>query len=75
MGAGRLKKEDKIDISAGLVLSKKIGDYVESGDSLATLYTNDEQKLASAEKLFLEALTVSEEMSVNKKIIIKTIGL
>ena len=75
LGAGRLKKEDKIDISAGLVLSKKIGDYVESGDSLATLYTNDEQKLASAEKLFLEALTVSEEMSVNKKIIIKTIGL
>ena len=75
LGAGRRKKEDKIDIAAGLVISKKIGDRIESGDPVATLYTNNEQALSSAEKLYLDALTVSNEMPTLKNIIIKTIGL
>ncbi len=37
LGAGRLTKEDKIDSSVGIVLNKKIGDFVKPGDVLCTL--------------------------------------
>lgn len=39
LGAGREKKEDDIDPTAGIVLSKKLGDKVSKGDLLLTLYT------------------------------------
>ncbi len=34
--------EDVIDMSAGIVLNKKIGDAVREGELLATCYTNKE---------------------------------
>jgi pyrimidine-nucleoside phosphorylase len=40
LGAGRLKTDSPIDLSAGLILRKKIGDYVEKGESLVTIHTN-----------------------------------
>ncbi|MBI5750104.1 MAG: thymidine phosphorylase [Nitrospinae bacterium] len=40
LGAGRLKADSPIDYSAGLILRKKIGDYVEKGESLVTIHTN-----------------------------------
>ena len=42
LGAGRQSKEDKIDYSAGIIVDKNIGDYVESGDIMMTLFTNRE---------------------------------
>ncbi len=39
--AGRLKKEDTIDYGAGVVLNKKVGDYVEKGETILTLHYND----------------------------------
>jgi pyrimidine-nucleoside phosphorylase len=38
LGAGRIKKEDSIDYTVGLVLSKKVGDRVEVNDELAKVY-------------------------------------
>ena len=40
LGAGRLKADSPIDYSAGLILRKKIGDYVEKGEPLITIHTN-----------------------------------
>jgi len=40
LGGGREKLDDVIDMSAGIVLNKKIGNKVEKGELLATLYTN-----------------------------------
>ncbi|WP_080145595.1 pyrimidine-nucleoside phosphorylase [Marinilactibacillus piezotolerans] len=40
LGAGRETKESSIDLAAGLYLHKKVGDKVEAGESLATLYSN-----------------------------------
>lgn len=40
LGAGRLKADSPIDYSAGLILRKKVGDYVEKGESLVTIHTN-----------------------------------
>ena len=40
LGAGRKNKEDVIDYSAGIIVNKNIGDYINSGDVIMTLYTN-----------------------------------
>ena len=48
LGAGRETKENDIDFSAGLVIHKKYGDEVKSGDSLVTLYTSKKDSLDEA---------------------------
>lgn len=60
LGAGREKKGDSIDPTAGILLSKKIGDEVHKGDLLMTLYTEraDRGELVSRA---LNAVEVSEE--------------
>lgn len=40
LGAGRATKEDSIDYTAGIILNKKVGDFVNKGELLATIYTN-----------------------------------
>ncbi|MDA1476886.1 pyrimidine-nucleoside phosphorylase [Bacillus changyiensis] len=42
LGAGRATKEDEIDLAVGIMLRKKVGDAVEKGEPLVTLYTNRE---------------------------------
>lgn len=42
LGAGRLNLNDKLDYGAGIILKKKVGDKVEVGDTLMTLYTSKE---------------------------------
>lgn len=52
LGGGREKKEDLIDPSVGVVMNKKLGDYVRLGESIFTLYGNNEEKeLMAVEKL------------------------
>lgn len=41
LGAGRATKESEIDLAAGLILHKKVGDTVKKGDILVTLFAND----------------------------------
>lgn len=43
LGAGRERKEDKIDYTVGIVLNKFLGDKVNIGGTLMTLYTNDDK--------------------------------
>ncbi|MBU2699092.1 pyrimidine-nucleoside phosphorylase [Sporomusaceae bacterium BoRhaA] len=40
LGAGRATKESKIDLAVGLMLNKKVGDQVKSGESLVTIHSN-----------------------------------
>ncbi len=40
LGAGRATKEDDIDPDVGIIVHKKVGDQVEKGEALATLYNN-----------------------------------
>ena len=41
LGAGRKSKEDKIDYSVGIYLNKLVGDKVEKGNVIATVYKKD----------------------------------
>ncbi|MGJ7919914.1 pyrimidine-nucleoside phosphorylase [Neobacillus sp. LXY-4] len=52
LGAGRATKESTIDLAVGLVLRKKIGDKVEKGESLVTIYSNFENVAEVQEKLY-----------------------
>ncbi len=40
IGAGRAKKEDSIDYAAGIIVTKKCGDFVNAGDVIAVFHTN-----------------------------------
>ena len=42
LGAGRMTKDEEIDLSVGVILTKKVGDHVEKGDTVATLHSNRE---------------------------------
>ncbi len=61
LGAGREKKDDAIDMTAGIILNKKTGDKVEKDDIIATLYTNNENSLKPAKEKFLSAIKFSQE--------------
>ena len=43
LGAGRLNKDDQIDLTVGIVLKHKVGDYVEKDEPLAEIYYNSKQ--------------------------------
>lgn len=61
LGAGRIKKEDKIDANVGIILNKKVGDEVLEGDFLAYICANDEIKLREAEDKLLEIYKIKND--------------
>lgn len=62
LGAGRETKESIIDLAAGLVLRKKIGDSVAEGEVLAVLHLNrtHESRLEEAKSRIREAYGITE---------------
>jgi len=52
LGAGRATKEDVIDLAVGLILHKKVGDKVEEGESILTIYSNRENVEDVKQKLY-----------------------
>ena len=62
LGAGRTVKDGPIDYSAGIMMHKKTGDAITTGECVATLYASDESLLANAAKTYVEAITIGEEM-------------
>ena len=61
LGAGRHKKGDVLDLSAGIYLHKKIGDLVEKGDKLATIYTEKENEVEGAIQRIKAAYAFSDK--------------
>lgn len=59
LGGGRETKESEIDLSVGVVLHKKVGDKVEQGENIATLYANDLDKLSLAKDRLLNAFCIT----------------
>lgn len=67
--AGREKKDSKIDFDSGIIVHKKVGDKVNKGDVLATMYTNNESKISSARSVLESAFDICNE-SVKRKTLI-----
>ena len=61
LGAGRLRKEDPVDPSAGLILRAKIGDRLEMGMPIGEAHARTEDAAERAARGVLQALQLSEE--------------
>ena len=68
LGAGRATKESEIDLAVGLVLNKKVGDYVNAGESLVTIYANREDITDVEQKLY-DHIVLSDEVVDAPKLI------
>lgn len=73
LGAGRMKKEDDIDFSAGIVLRKKTGDYAEKGEVIAVLYASDETLFEIAEDRYLSSVQIGNIKPTTKPLIIDVV--
>ncbi|MEK3991061.1 MULTISPECIES: pyrimidine-nucleoside phosphorylase [Robertmurraya] len=60
LGAGRATKESEIDLAVGLLLKKKIGDQVQVGESIVTIYSNFEDVQEVKEKIY-NSITITKE--------------
>ena len=63
LGAGRVNKESEIDLYAGIIFNKVVGDFVNEGDVIATLYAASSDKLEAAKALIEESVSVSDSFS------------
>jgi len=50
LGAGRLRKEDDVDMAVGVVLHRRPGEHVAEGDVLATLHVNERGGMEEAQR-------------------------
>ena len=68
LGAGRLTKDDTLDMSAGIILHKKTGDAVKKGESICT-FCGRPEKFAAAEEMYRSGLVYSREKPEEKPLI------
>ena len=70
LGAGRESKEDGIDLGAGIILNKKIDDYVQKDEILASIYTNKKEKIQDAVSLIKKAYLIGDKNEEEYKLIL-----
>lgn len=73
LGAGRETKSDPIDYNVGIYLNKKSGEHCNVGETLYTIYSNDEEKTGRARAFCEEAFEFSENKPKEKSLIYKII--
>ena len=67
LGGGRERKEDSVDPAVGIVLHKKVGDAVSTGDPLATIYYNDEGRGFRARQRLEESYQIADSPPYKKR--------
>ena len=73
LGAGRDKKSDPIDYSAGIYLTQKYGEPVCKDETIAVIYTNKQDAIKGAEELILDAFEITDEEQKTTSLIYKII--
>ena len=66
IGAGRLSKEENIDFEVGIVLNKKVGDYIKENEELLKVYINNK---TLNEEEFIKCFEITEEKIEENKLI------
>jgi pyrimidine-nucleoside phosphorylase len=69
LGAGRKKKDDTIDPSAGIELHHKIGSKIEKGQPLVTGYMNNEELIEASKNYLEDAFTIKADKPESAKMI------
>ena len=76
LGGCREKKDDVIDPAVGLVVHKKVGDKVATGEPLCTVHYNAEARLAEARQLVEQAYRIEPAPPATKRPLIhRVIGM
>ncbi len=73
LGAGRFKREDKIDPLAGIVLHKKVGSYVKKGEKIFEIRCNDESKIEKAKNILRNSMDFDLEKPEERILIYRVI--
>ena len=71
-GAGRIKKNDSIDLGAGIIMNARIGDFVKEDDILLTILSSTSEKCLSAAEIAKNAFEILP-CPIEKPILIKDI--
>lgn len=74
LGANRENHSKPIDLSVGIYLNKKSGEYVKKGENLYTIYSNDEEKTKIAQKFCDEAFSINESKPSHVNLVYSVIG-
>ncbi|MCX7780244.1 MAG: pyrimidine-nucleoside phosphorylase [Negativicutes bacterium] len=70
LGAGRLYKNQPLDLSAGIVLTRRVGDAARPGDPLAKLFFNDASQLEEARRFVASAFSIDDRRPPKKPLIL-----
>ena len=73
LGAGRIKKDDKIDYSVGIILNKKVSNKVIKDEILGYVHANDEEKARSTVEKLQNIIKMDQEETKKLETIIKVI--
>ena len=73
LGAGRVRKDDKIDLNVGIYLNKHYGDKVNKNEPIATIYYNNEKNFLEALQNVNEAFEYSSKMPPTRTLLYKII--
>ncbi|WP_069997609.1 pyrimidine-nucleoside phosphorylase [Cellulosilyticum sp. I15G10I2] len=74
LGAGRENKTSVIDLTVGVVIHKKIGDYIREGEAIATIYYNETAQQKAARSILTNAYVITQEVPKTPQLIYKFIG-
>jgi pyrimidine-nucleoside phosphorylase/thymidine phosphorylase len=74
LGAGRARKEDKVDPAAGLLLRKRVGDDVRQGEVLAELHARDGERLEAGAKRLRTAVLIDASPPAPRALLIDRIA-
>lgn len=69
LGAGRQKSDDIIDMDAGIILNKKTGEKVESGETVISIYTNKKEVLEKTSVRLNQAIKIGAESAKTEALI------
>lgn len=69
LGAGRTRAEDPVEHSSGIVINKKVGDYVKAEETVALFHYNEGGFLKEAEEVFLGGLVLGSREPAQRKLI------
>ncbi len=73
LGAGRKTKEDIIDPKAGVILFKKLGDFVNKDEFICELHSDSKPKIKLAEQIIIGSIKFSNTKPTLPKLIKKVI--
>ena len=74
LGAGRIKKEDKIDNAVGIILNKKVGDFVEKNEIIGYIHANDKEKAELGVKDVIKTYIISDDKIEKNNTIISVLS-